>query len=53
MSRYNIYSNQKESGLLQTLEVNVTETEKELFVVTKYLNPQGKTIRIETNTIRK
>jgi len=53
MSRYNMRSNQPDSGLLQTLEINVTENEKELFIVTKYLKPNGKLIRLETETIRK
>lgn len=53
MSRYNMRSNQPDSGLLQILEVNVTENEREVFIVTKYLNAKGKLIRLETETIRK
>lgn len=53
MSRYNMRSNQPDSGLLQILEVNVTENEREVFIVTKYLKPNGKLIRLETETIRK
>ena len=53
MSRYNMRSNQPDSGLIQILEVNVIERESETFIVTKYLKPNGKLIRLETETIRK
>ena len=53
MSRYNIHSRQPESGNLLTVEVTVTETATEMFVVSKYMNNNGKTVRIETDTVRK
>lgn len=51
--RYNIHSRQPESGNLLTVEVTMRETSTELFIVSKYLNSNGKTVRIETDTIRK
>lgn len=51
--RYNLYSRQPESGNLLTVEVTLRETSTGLFIVSKYLNNKGKTVRIETDTIRK
>ncbi len=53
MSRYNLRSNQPDSGNLLTVDINVVDKGNETFIVMRYLNQHGKLIRLETETIRK
>ena len=51
--RYNIYSKQPESGDLLTVDCQVVEKETEVFIIMRYLKPNGKLFRLETETIKK
>ena len=52
MSRYNLYSKQKDNGNLLTVECEIVENKNGTFLIMRKLNAKGKVVDIEMEQIK-